>query len=443
METRTMTRRKAPSFNPLTYSLWGVFALTIFSGIFLMVHYVPTFVQAFSSVERLNEEVSFGWMVRRLHAVGGNFLLLLILIHLLRVFYSGAYKIRPRLAWVLEALLFFLTVWTNFTGFFLPLSHSAFWGMAMTLSNFSTLPWIGNFIVEFFRGGKELGGTALVRFYSMHIGSSALIVLILFGHYRLGITERKTEESDPPGLNLWTAAAVALLLLAVATFASNWFTDSLKEAANPTINPDRISIPWYFLFLQETLSFFNIAYPVCSILLFLLILFLIFSLPYIDRNPEQSLLMRPASLAVGSALLVMAIYFTLLGTANARYGEKIIVPDKALSASEIRGAQVFAEKNCAYCHQVFGREGRREGPDMSVVKHQLRSRDWIQRFIHNSRLYRPGTTMPRYEIPLEDLEALSAYIFSFDSQKRNFKAVERTQFFDDGFYIETQGEEGK
>jgi hypothetical protein len=51
--------------------------------------------------------------------------------------------------------------------------------------------------------------------------------------------------------------------------------------------------------------------------------------------------------------------------------------------------------------------------------------------------------MPRYEIPLEDLEALSAYIFSFDSQKRNFKAVERTQFFGDGFYIETQGEEGK
>ena len=98
----------------MTYSVWGLFGLTVFSGIFLAVHYIPAFSQAFSSVVRLNEEVPFGWMARRLHAAGGSLLLLLFLFHLLRVFYSGDYKVRPRMAWVLEILLLFCALWIEF-----------------------------------------------------------------------------------------------------------------------------------------------------------------------------------------------------------------------------------------------------------------------------------------------------------------------------------------
>src|SRR4030043_1336599 len=101
----TQVREEVPSFHFMTYSIWGLFGLTVFSGIFLAVHYIPAFSQAFSSVVRLNEEVPFGWMARRLHSAGGSLLLLLFLFHLLRVFYSGAYKVRPRIAWVLEILL--------------------------------------------------------------------------------------------------------------------------------------------------------------------------------------------------------------------------------------------------------------------------------------------------------------------------------------------------
>ena len=175
---RAVIRSEAPSFHFLTYSIFGLLGLTVFSGIFLAVHYIPTMNQAFSSVERLNEEVPFGWMARRLHAVGGSLLLILLLFHLLRVFYTGAYKARPRRAWVLEVLLVLCTVWVNFTGSFLPLSQSAFWGTTTLLSSLSSLPWIGGFIAEFLRGGRELGGSALVRFYSMHIGFSALIGLV-------------------------------------------------------------------------------------------------------------------------------------------------------------------------------------------------------------------------------------------------------------------------
>ncbi len=426
------------------YALWGTFALTLFSGIFLAVYYVPTFAQAFSSVERLNDQVSFGWLIHRAHGSGGNFFLILMLLYLLRVFYGGEYKIGSRAGWVLGVLSLFLTVWTNLSGFFLPLSQAAFWGTSTVLANLSSIPWVGSFAVDFIRGGKELGGSALVRLYSMHLGFSALIALLLFWHLRLKFAERETEEG---GLQRFKgalfAAAVAGLLLACVTFVPGWFSDPLKEAANPMINPERVSPPWYFLFLEETLKFIARDYPAWSLASIVLAVLLIFLFPYMDRNPERSLLSRPLALGLGAAFLVVLVYFSLLGTANARYGEKIILPDKTLSAQEVRGARVFAEKNCAYCHQVYGREGRREGPDMAVVRQRQRSPEWVQRFILNARIYQPGTTMPRYEIPLEDLEALSAYLLSLDSQGNKFMAVDRKQFLAYAPFLQSGGAGGE
>jgi len=424
-----------------TYALWGIFALTSLSGIFLMVYYIPTFAQAFSSVEQLNEQVPFGWMIRRVHGAGGNFFLILMLLYLLRVFYKGEYKVEPRAPWVLGIFSLFITVWANFSGFLLPLSQRAFWGTAAVLSNLSTIPWIGSFSVDFLRGGKELGGVALTRFYSMHIGFSTILALLLFWQHWLGKKEKKTADANNQKFqNGLFASAVAGLLLAAVAFAPSWFSDPLQEAVNPMVNPERVSPPWYLLFLEETLKFLVVAYPAWSVAGLVAILLLLIFLPYIDRNPEKSLLLRPVALALGGAFGVVLIYFSLLGTASARYGERIILPDRPISAAEIRGAQVFAERNCAYCHQVFGREGRREGPDMAVVRQRNRSPEWIQRFVLNARLYQPGTTMPRYEIPLEDLEALSTYLLSLDWRDRKFKAIDRKLFLDYGQYL--NGQEG-
>jgi quinol-cytochrome oxidoreductase complex cytochrome b subunit/cytochrome c2 len=413
------------SFDFLTCSIWGVMALTVLSGIFLAVYYVPTFSQAFSSLRGINEQIPFGWMFRRLHAAGGSFLLLLLLLHLLRVFYAGAYKTRPGWVWMMEALLVIFTLWTNFTGSFLPLSQEAFWGTAASLSSLSTIPRVGNFLVEFIRGGRELGGAALERFFSMHIGFAALTALFLFRHSRRGIPESGQEGKHLLNLNLGTGAAVAGLLFAVVTLTPYWFADPLKGAVNPAVNPEVISSPWYFLFLQETLSFFNTAYPVFSVCLWAGALLLLFSLPYIDRNPEKKFLRRPLSLSVGSALAVVLVYFTFLGLVNAHYGDRVILPEDPLSPALILGAQVFSQRNCAYCHQVFGREGRREGPDMAVVVQRGRTKEWLQRFILNPQLYQPGTTMSRYDIPLQDLEDLSTYLLSLNPQKRKFQTVDR------------------
>ncbi len=439
-EVRQIRAKGAPSLDFLAYPVWGLFALILFSGAFLAVHYVPAINQAFPSVERLDGEVPFGWIIRRLHGAGGSLFLMLFLIHLLKTFYTGAYKTRPRGTWALEVVLLFSTVWINFTGSFLPLSQSAFWGTATILSNLSSLPWVGGFLVDFLRGGKELGGASLVRFYGMHVGFSIVIASSLFFHYRMGARERMTGETVSPDQNLLAGLVVTVLLLTVVTFTPGWFTDSLKEAANPTLNPERITLPWYLLVLPETLPLFTGAYPFWSLTILVLVLLLLFFLPSIDRNPERGIFLRPFAMALCVAFVVAGIYFSLIGSASAQYGEKVIVPDRTLSAVELRGARVFAEKNCAYCHQAAGRLGRRQGPDLTGVTRRGRSKDWVQRFIYNARLYQPGTAMPRYEIPLEDLEALSAYLLSLDSRKETFKTMDRSRLLEKCFSDEFQRE---
>jgi mono/diheme cytochrome c family protein len=225
------------------------------------------------------------------------------------------------------------------------------------------------------------------------------------------------------------------VILAATTFLPYWFSDSLKEAANPAVNPEHIIPPWYFFFFEEALRFFTGAYPSWTGFALVLSLVALFALPFVDRGPQRKLLLRPMILGLGATSLVVFFYFSLLGVASAHYGEKVILPAGFRSASVVRGAQVFAQRNCAYCHQVFGREGRREGPDISRMKDRHRSADWIRRYILNARLYRPGTTMPRYEIPLEDLEALSAYLLAFDSKNGRFEVVDRTDLMDFGLYL--------
>ncbi len=410
------------------YALWGLFLLTALSGVFLTVYYIPSFNQGFASVERLNGEVPFGWLLRRVHGAGGGFLVMLMFLHLLKSIYRGEYKTHPAAAWIFGVLFFIFSLWVHFTGSFLALSQSAFWGTAAVLSSLSSIPWIGGSLVDLLRGGKELGGTALIRFYSMHLGFSALMALLLFRHLRPSLRPDEDRGGDSSGALLFTLG-IFVVLLAVVTFAPSLFSDTLREGANPQINPAQVSPPGYFLFLEETLKFFAGAVPTWTIIALIAGGFLILLLPYYDRGPERNILLRPALLSFAAALLVALVYFTLVGTANARYGDRVVLPER-LSAAEMRGAQVYTEKNCAYCHQVLGRGGRREGPDMSVVVNRGRSAEWLQRFILNARLYRPGTTMPRYEMPLEDLEALSAYLLSLDPRRGNFKSMERATFLD-------------
>ncbi len=420
--------------DPFFYPLLVIVVLTLLSGLFLAIYYIPTFTQAFPSVERLNEEIPFGWFVRRIHATGATFFFVVMLLSLLRFLYTGGYKINPRPSWTIGVLLLLMGIIANLTGFFLPVSQSSFWGTVSILSDIASIPWIGEFLANLLRGGKELGGVALIRFYAAHMGVAVFMSFLFFKAYRIAPAPEERRW------NFFSLAATVGVILAASTFVPHWLSDSLTEAANPAVNPERIVSPWYFFFFEEALRFLTGSYPFWSGLALLLSLAALFALPLIDRSPQRKLLLRPIILGFGATSLVVFFYFSLLGLASAHYGEKVILPVGSRSTPVVRGAQVFAQRNCAYCHQVFGREGRREGPDISRMKDRHRSADWTRRYILNARLYRPGTTMPRYEIPLEDLEALSAYLLAFDP-KKGFEVVNRKELLDFGFYLYPQSED--
>ncbi|MGC8811865.1 MAG: cytochrome b N-terminal domain-containing protein, partial [bacterium] len=410
------------------YLICPILAICLGSGIFLLVYYGPTFGQAFASVLLLEEQIPFGWLMRRLHGVSAGFLILLMFFHLGKIFYQGAYKNSLFRFWVLKVGLFFCLMISIFSGYFLPLSQEAFWGTAGTLANLATIPGVGSSFVTFLKGGQELGGVALSRFFSLHIGLAVVIGLFLFFLGRGQAEKELQERGIIAGGNLWVILVIWGIFCYLVTWGPAWFVDELKEPAQPLMTPRFLPPPWYFWGFPETIPFLSSAYPSLSFLLFWGFIFLLFFLPYLDRGPEKEILKRPVALALGSAFLVAVGYFTFLGINGSKDPDMVVLPSPPQSMAEIRGAKIYAEKNCAFCHQINGNYGRREGPDMLVLGERKRSPEWVQRFIWNASLFRPGTTMPRYELSLPELEDLRVYLFSLNRAQKNWQVIPRALF---------------
>ncbi|MGQ9694124.1 MAG: cytochrome b N-terminal domain-containing protein [Thermodesulfobacteriota bacterium] len=437
-----LTQKEKP-FYILGYLIWPFFVVCLITGIFLLVYYVPTFTQAFSSVRSIEEQIPFGWLMRRLHGVSAGFLLLLTFFHLIKIFYKGNYKNSPRTFWVLKVAVLFSLIFSNFSGYFLPLSQEAFWGTASTLANLTNIPGGGSYLVNFLKGGQELGGVALSRFFSLHI---ALAAAIGFSLFYLGKREKEKGTREKPSLTGWTLGIIFVvwgLFCYFVTWGPAWFVDELREPAQPLLTPRFWPHPWYFWGFPETIPFVSYAYPFLSFSLFWGFIILIFSLPYLDRGPEKDILQRPVALALGSAFLVAVGYFTFLGLSGSKYSDMVVLPSAPQSVAEIRGARIYAEKNCAFCHQINGNYGRREGPDMLVVGERKRSPEWVQRYIWNASLFQPRTTMPRYDLPLSDLEALSAYLLALPREKKNWQVIPRPLFGELGEQVWQAGKEEK
>src|SRR5205823_4789700 len=145
-----------------------------------------------------------------------------------------------------------------------------------------------------------------------------------------------------------------------------------------TLREDYLPRPeWYYMWLFQTLTLFGGKWEaVGSLLLPLLGVTLLFILPFLDsRSKHLGVRNRPLPLAFGMTIIVGLVYLTAMGFAGAKpYGQTFTVPDRPLSTSEQRGLFLYADRECAYCHQINGAGGRRVGPDLSneIAKHRTR-----------------------------------------------------------------------
>ena len=163
----------AHHFSAFVYCFGGltffITVIQILSGMFLTMYYVPDIVNAYKSVEYLQNEVAFGVIVRGMHHWGASLVIVMMFLHTLRVFFQGAYKHPRELNWVVGMLIFFMMLGLGFTGYLLPWDNKAYFATKVGIGMAGQVPLIGGFITKLLQGGDIVGAETLARFFAIHV----------------------------------------------------------------------------------------------------------------------------------------------------------------------------------------------------------------------------------------------------------------------------------
>jgi menaquinol-cytochrome c reductase cytochrome b subunit len=195
--------QRVPNFANAFYYCFGgmVFILIAFellTGIFLSFYYVPDAAgnpaAAYTSVQNLMSQVYLGWLVRGVHFWSANLLIIMVALHMARVFWTGSYRAPRELNWMVGVTMLLIILGLSLTGYLLPWDTKAYWATAVTIKVGAGVPLLGNVIKELAQGGPTLGPNTLQRFFTIHVFIlPALIVLLMYVHFRLirqhGISE--------------------------------------------------------------------------------------------------------------------------------------------------------------------------------------------------------------------------------------------------------------
>jgi quinol-cytochrome oxidoreductase complex cytochrome b subunit len=184
-------------WNTLGSASMFLFVMQGLTGIFLTVYYTPSPDHAYDSIQYIMNGVAFGWLIRGIHHWGASLMVIVVLIHMVRVFVTASYKYPRELTWLIGAGLLICTLGMGFTGYLLPWNQQAYWATTVGTSIAGSVPWIGPFILKVLRGGPDLSALTLSRFFSAHIWMLPLLLAGLMGVHLFLII--KHGESQFPG----------------------------------------------------------------------------------------------------------------------------------------------------------------------------------------------------------------------------------------------------
>ena len=401
-----------------------VFILQIVTGILLALVYVPSGAEAWSSLQALNHDITLGWFIRAMHGWGSNFMVAIVLIHMVQVFLFGAYKFPRELTWIIGVFLLLMTLGMAFTGQVLRFDQDAYWGLGIGASISSRVPVLGPAIVKLMLGGPIIAGATLSRFFVLHvfaipgllIGFVCLHVLMVL---KLGINEwpmpgrivkRATYISEyhelvkKDGAPFFSYGAwkdmsfAAFVILAVAACALYFGPFGPTGQPDPTIIQTAPKPDYFFLWLYALLSLLSpsLETPFLLIAPALAILGLIL-LPFLSGEGEKSWKRRPIAVVTVMLIAIVLGTFTRLAQnapwsprMNAWSGDPI--PDRFIhrtTALQRQGALVFQVKQCRNCHSL-GDMGGQRGPALDTVAVRLTQDQLIRQVIQG------GGNMPAY-----------------------------------------------
>ncbi len=192
-------RRPIPPHVNWFFCLGGItfflFIIQAVSGTLLMFHYRPTVAEAFGSVQFITNYVAFGWLIRGVHRWGSTLMILTIFLHMLRVLFYGAYRPPRELNWVVGMTLLVVTLAFGFTGYLLPWNQTSYWATSIGTEILGKIPLIGESLKGFLRGGPNVSGSTLTRFFVFHVLILPFtITFLLTAHFTM---IRRQGISDP------------------------------------------------------------------------------------------------------------------------------------------------------------------------------------------------------------------------------------------------------
>ena len=401
-----------------------VFLLQLVTGIMLAFVYVPSASEAWNSLQYLNHDIALGWFIRALHGWGSNFMVAIVLIHMVQVFLFAAYKFPRELTWVVGVFLLLMTLGMAFTGQVLRFDQDAYWGLGIGASIASRVPFLGSAIVKLMLGGPIIAGATLSRFFALHVFVVpgmliAFVAVHLLLVLKLGINEwpmpgrlvkKATYENEYHELTRKDGAPfvpyavwkdlffAAFILLAVAACAIFFGPFGPTGQPDPTIIQTAPKPDYFFLWLYAVLSFLPPSMETPALLIGpVIVIGALLLLPFLSGEGEKSWRRRP--IAVLTILLVavtLATFTHLAGYTpwsphmNAWSSDPI--PARFLehrTALERQGALIFQAKQCHNCH-ALGRDGGERGPALDSVAVQLTQDQLIRQVIQG------GGNMPAY-----------------------------------------------
>ncbi len=187
---RGIFEREIPEGITYFYCFGGIaftaFLICLVSGLFLSFYYIPSEKEAYLSIQKIHEEVYLGKLLRGIHKWAANVLIVSIIIHSIRVFITRSYRPPRELNWIVGVIIFVIVMFEGFTGYLLPWDQKAYWATVVGTNIIGSLPVVGETLLLIVRGGYEVTGITLSRFYSFHVlWFPMIIILLLWAHFHM------------------------------------------------------------------------------------------------------------------------------------------------------------------------------------------------------------------------------------------------------------------
>jgi ubiquinol-cytochrome c reductase cytochrome b subunit len=448
--TKPIAEAAAHPTPPSSASWWYVFGsaatvllmLQVVTGILLALVYTASAGEAWASLQFLNHSIYLGWFLRAIHGWGSDFMVAIVLIHMVQVFLFGAYKYPRELTWIIGVFLLLCTLGMAFTGQVLRFDQDAYWGLGIGASIVSRVPWIGGPLVHMMLGGPIIGGQTLSRFFALHVFVIPGVLLAMVAVHvwmvlHLGVNEwpmpgrivskatydheyhELTSKQGVPFVPdaAWKdavfAAAILLSVVACALFFGPFGPSGQPD---PTIIQTAPKPDFFFLWIYAVLAYlppeletpFLFIAPVVVIGGMLL-------LPLVAGEGEKHWSRRPVAVLMVAVIAVTLGVFTHLATftpwsplMEAWSGDPTPTAYlKGRSPLERQGALVLQDKQCRNCHALGGAGGMR-GPALDAIAARMTEDQIIRQVLQG------GGNMPAYGNALSPAEtrALVAFLMT-------------------------------